>query len=368
MSRKNKGTKTEVSKWLAIVCAYRKEESELQATLDSAAESAGEIATIIAVEDKDATGPGRNRDRGIQAAPAGTEVIIVIDAHMRFQGDVLARMAEQVRANGGLLAPICHHNEQMSFDSPPYSGAKIMWTADDHTPRFAPLAAKWVKTGGPGPRNAVMGACYAFRRQWYNDAGCPLAMLAGWGGDEEALSIAAWMSGEEISVFDGHVAHLYRARQPWNVPSMTPVALSRSALVQAFVMECGSRSELMQHLRRNNITMPEKHPMQAEIDRVKTAMLKQRRTFKDWRREVCNQDGVYQAKQDGDEKQQRVQNPVVVRKPIECPHCGAQHDHDLPVENTYHNGQRRRHICPVCRLPFQTAPLVSVPQVVAIGI
>jgi hypothetical protein len=191
-------------------------------------------------------------------------------------------------------------------------------------------------------------------------------MLPGWGGDEEALSIAAWMCGEAISIFDGHVAHLYRAKQPWNVPSLTPVALSRSALVQAFVMECGSRSELMQHLRRNNITMPDKHPLQAEIDRVKTAMLKQDRTFKDWRREVCNQDGMYQAKQDGDEKQQRVQNPVVMRKPIRCPHCHTGHDNNLKVVNKYPNG-RRRHICPMCRMPFISAP-PNLEQVVVIPV
>lgn len=351
-------------KWLAIVCAYRKEETDLQATIESAAESAGEIATIFAVEDKDGTGPGRNRDRGIQEAPAGAEVIIIIDAHMRFHGDVLARLAKQIRAKGGLATPICHHNSTMSFDSPPYSGAKILWTADDHAPRYSPLAAKWCKTGGPGPRNAVMGACYAFRREWYEAAGRPLAMLAGWGGDEEALSIAAWLCGEEISVFDGHVAHLYRASLPWAAPSMVPVILSRAALVQAFVMECGARGELMQHLRRNNIAMPERHPLQAEIDRVKAAMLKQRRTFKAWMDAVCGRDQVSGPIQP-EPKKTRVQNPVVVRHGITCPHCHDTHD-KLPPQNCYPNGNKR-HICPTCKLPFVSIP-PRQPSIVSIGI
>ena len=366
MSKKNKVVKVKASnKWLAIVCAYRKEETELEATLASAAESAGDIATIIAVEDKDGTGPGRNRDRGIMAAPAGSEVIIIIDAHMRFQGDVLARMAEQVREKSGLLAPICHHNDTMSFESPPYTGAMIKWAAEDHTPRFAPLAAKWCKTGGPGPRNAIMGACYAFRRQWYVDAGQPLAMLPGWGGDEEALSIAAWMCGEAISIFDGHVSHLYRAKQPWNVPSLTPVALSRVSLVQAFVMECGSRGELMQHIRRNSIVIPDKHPLQVEIDRVKAAMLKQVRTFKDWRREVCDREEVYQETPESEEKKTRIQNPIAVRAGITCPHCHTTHDSIAP-QNCYPNGNKR-HICPACRNPFVSIPPKSR-QIMAIAI
>ena len=50
--------------WLAVVIAYRKEETDLAATVESAKLSAGLGAQIITVEDKDATGPGWNRHRG----------------------------------------------------------------------------------------------------------------------------------------------------------------------------------------------------------------------------------------------------------------------------------------------------------------
>lgn len=361
MSIINRKKKTSMK--TAIVVAFRKEETDLAATVESAVKSAGEGVKVIQVEDKDASGPGRNRDRGIMAAD-DADVIIIIDAHMRFQGTALQDIARQVRENGGLLTPICHHNEQMDFNVAPYTGAYINWTSSDHTPQFSPLAAKWCKNPEPGKRNAVMGACYAFRRQWYMDAGRPLAMLAGWGGDEEALSIAAWICGEEIRVIESHVAHLYRARQPWAVPSMTPIILSRAALVNAFVIEHVARGELMHHLRKNNVPMPDKHPLQAEIDRVKTSMLKQRRSFEDWRTEACGREDVEPG---SERKKPKVQNPIVTRKAIECPHCGSQHDHNLKVENTYQNGQRRRHICPVCHLPFQTVSQVFTPQVVAIG-
>lgn len=341
--------------WASIVCVHRTGDPELQDTLASAAESAGDGAKVIAVEDKDQTGPGRNRDRGIMAA-TDADVIIIIDAHMRFQGDVLAQMANQVRKHGGLICPLVHHHDRMTFDGRPMAGASIAWMATDHHPQFSPLSAAWSGSAGPRPCTAVKGDCYAFRRQWYLDAGRPLAMLAGWGGDEEALSIAAWLCGEPISVFDGHVARPIAAGLPWPAPSAVPMVESRAALVKAFVIEYNARNELMYHLRLNKVTVPGPLSLQAEVDRVKVAMLKQAVSFEDWRRVVYGTAAAGEARKPG-QPLAKISNPTVMRKGITCPHCGTFHEVGLTmgVVNVYPNGNRR-HICPVCHLPFISLP------------
>jgi glycosyltransferase involved in cell wall biosynthesis len=275
----------------AVICAWRKGETDLDATIDSAVASIGKHAKIILVEDKDGSGPARTRHRGIMAAE-GCDVIIIIDAHMRFSGNVLKKMAKAAN-DGALVCPLIWHNEACDFTGNPYAGARIVYRAKDGATHNA-LAGKWSKDTTPGLRSCVMGGAYAFRRQWYMvTAGQPLAMLPGWGGDEEALSIAAWISSAPIKVIDGKAAHRYRVKTPWKPTDseFRNVRLSRMALINAFVTNEITRAELKDWQRRG---VPEgiEDIITPEVARVRFAMSNCRRNWEQWYASVCESEEI----------------------------------------------------------------------------
>lgn len=202
---------------IGLVCAYRNE-TDLENTLASARLAAcGEIMTVYRVEDHASRGPGFCRHAGIvQATADGCDVIVIIDAHMRFQAGLLSGMAAAVRADRQLLlcAPCCH-NSRCGYDDKVYRGSRFTLRAETihgetgATERCS-LAAQW--TGPEEQCNAVMGACYAFDPAMYARAGSPLRMLHSWGGDEEYLSACFWFAGGHVSLYDrGEIcAHLAR--------------------------------------------------------------------------------------------------------------------------------------------------------------
>ena len=340
----------------AIVCAYHPKEPDLNQTTKSAMKSAGVGAKYYAVQDRDDTGPGRNRHRGIEAA-TDADVIVIIDAHMRFQGDVLARMIKQAAASGGLLVPYCHNNETLSLDDQPYAGARMVWgSQDDDIRQRCALVAKWAKDQKAGPRTAVMGACYAFRRDWYYAVGQPLSILDGWGCDEELLSIACWMSGHMPILIDGHVAHQYRARPPWPVApsSIAKVTVNRRRMIAAVCSDESDRHQLFQWQGNQDA------PLTPEVERLSKALLAQPRKWNDWKRLACGPAEINGQPVDNrviapEAPPKRQYHPQVVTPmyAIRCPHCGTEYDPlKLPVDKTYPNF--RRHICQnqACRRPF----------------
>ena len=286
----------------AIVCAWRAGEDDLAQTVESAQAAVFGGASIVTVEDKTAQGPGRTRHRGIEAA-ADAEVIVIIDAHMRFAPQSLSALASHAARNGGVCCARTYHNEACSFEGNPYSGARIVYRAKDGR-AFTSLAGKWSREAGHGARGCVMGACYAFRRDWYYEVGQPLSMLPGWGCDEEILSIASWLSGSMPQCLPVDVAHRYRERAPWPVMSADHAAVfqSRMALIHAAVSEATARHELEAWTRDG---VPEGVPAcaSAEAERCRLALLKLPRKWADWRAQVCEPDEI-------DGKQERKPNPV----------------------------------------------------------
>ena len=291
-------------KQTAIVCAWVNNpnpdygEPDLQPTLDDAARSAGKGCKVFAVEDRDQSGPGMNRDRGIMAA-SSSDVVVVIDAHMRFQGDVISRMVAECRKTGGLINCFCHHSDQpYSFDGNLYAGARMVWRNKVGN-IFLPLVAQWFNTATTkgkikdGKRTAVMGACYAFPREWYIEAGQPLAILNGWGCDEESLSIAAWLSGIPIMCYEGHVAHKYRhfgRQHPYCIFN------NHAALLEAFCADPKDRCDLYEWLRKSEVPATNNYPggvrscgavNSSQIARCRNAMAKMPRSWNQWKVKAC---------------------------------------------------------------------------------
>ena len=262
----------------AIIIPWRKGETELQSTIESAKASIGKGAIIYPVEDKIGDGPAMTRHRGIEAANK-SDVIVIVDAHMTFDGNVLRDMAREVKRNGGLLCAKCYHNSGCTWENGAtyYAGADIYYKGSDQNGKQA-LCWKWSADQKPGPRACVGGAIYVFRRDWYYKTGQCLSALPAWGCDEEALSITAWLSGHMPQVFDGKVAHRYRAKTPW-ASAARPVNMSRAAMICAIVPDAGERADLLAYQGVQLIETP-------EVARWRDALAKLPRTWVEWKASV----------------------------------------------------------------------------------
>ena len=332
----------------AVIIPWRQGETELQTTIDSAAASIGKSATIYPIEDTTHDGPAKTRHRGVMAATT-SDVIIMVDAHMIFDKRALLRMARYVNEHGGLICPKCYHNPECTFDAKHpsgasfYSGADIYYKTSDGNGQQA-LCWKWSTDPKPGPRPCVGGACYVFRREWYFGVGQPLSALPGWGGDEEALSISAWLSGHMPQVFDGRVAHRWRERAPWKLTGSENKAIrygSRAAIIGACVADQVDRADLLGWLQSKPV-------MSKEIARWREALLKQPRTWAQWKAEVAVMPEAGQKAG----KRKNTPNLTTPLHGVVCPHCHSSHDPKcLKVNHTWPNGNRR-HKCPKCNRPF----------------
>jgi hypothetical protein len=242
-------------------------------------------------------------------------------------------------------------------DGGAYYGGRIVYRAKDGKAQNA-LAVKWSRERHPGQRGAVVGACYVFPRSWYYEVGQPLAALPGWGCDEEALSISAWLAGRRIECLPTVCAHRYRAKAPWMVTDQEHAAVhaSRMALIRAVVSDCTARSEL-EKWQREWVREGIPACVSPEAERWRLALLKCPRAWRDWRAQVCEPDELDGVQAQPQAKVQparpaQVRNPTTPMHGVKCPHCGTVHDPKrLTVSHTYENGNRR-HMCPVCGNPF----------------
>lgn len=260
-----------------VIIPWREGETELQATIESASDSIGK-GVVMPVEDKAGDGPAMTRHRGIMAAKQA-DVIVIVDAHMKFDGPVLRDMAARVARHGGLLCAKCYHNEGCTWEDSAtyYAGADIRYMGQDHNGNQG-LLWKWSQDQKPGPRACIGGACYVFRRDWYIKTGQCLAALPAWGCDEEALSITAWLSGHDPKVHDGRVAHRWRATAPWP-GAARPIQMSRAALICAVVDDPRDRAALLKHQGAQPIETP-------EVARWRQALSKCPRKWADWKASV----------------------------------------------------------------------------------
>ena len=327
----------------AVIIPWREGETELQATIDSASASIGK-GLVLPIEDKVGDGPAMTRHRGIEAAD-GADVIVIVDAHMRFDGAVLRDMARAVAQRGGLLCAKCYHNAECSWEGSAvgYAGADIFLKSEDQNGKQA-LLWKWSPDREPGKRACIGGACYVFRRSWYYETGQCLSALPAWGCDEEALSITAWLSGHWPRVWDGRVSHRWRAKTPWPTAAR-PIAMSRAALICGVVADVNDRNDL---LRYQNVQPVES----TEVKRWRAALTKQPRTWAQWKKEVPSIQPATQAPAKQEPKRRNTPNLVASMPSLTCPHCHARHDPKaLRVTHTFPNGNRR-HLCPDCGKPF----------------
>ena len=329
--------------------------------------------SIKLVEDTPAMGCGFRRDQGIIESKA--DVVFLCDAHMHFDSGYFDHIRRHLERNPNDIT--VSRMQSMDYDWKDtkghlYAGAEIALCDDDGNGQFVPIAAKWRRDdAGDGPIGAVMGACYAMTRDSYVAMGRPLSILRAWGGDEEMLSIACWLTGGKVQLIPGIAHHMYAA------PKVNKAALShgecveiwanRLAMLTAIPMQAETSARLVDWLRRTSFVTANKDQINAalsgriqDIQRVNNRLGEASMTFErymsEWGRKHTEKNEAEimreQTKLAADtQRRQYVQAPVVRDGGIPCPHCGAGHGHK--VTNTYPNGNRRR-VCGKCGLPFVT--------------
>ena len=194
-----------------VVIPEHNEKQNLAETIANIKATQKNCVHIEHVNDTERMGTSYSRHVGITRVK--TEVIITIDAHMRFMPGALDKMAQHIAdsTQDTLCCLRCHYNDSFDFDKPSYTGAKLLWKQDEKENRKA-ISAVW-DSNDVGEIPAVMGGCYGFKKSSYLKMGEPWKLGFGWGGDEETLSVAMRLIGGVVELLPYRCAHLYIPRK-----------------------------------------------------------------------------------------------------------------------------------------------------------
>ena len=315
------------------------------------------------------------RDRGIREA--ATSVVVIVDGHMAFDRGLFAEMTRYVLGHPNHVACACVGGLNPETWEPcgaVYHGANVVLRLVEKGMPNTPLALKWRPERDCGPVRGVLGACYAFSREWYVDGlGAPWSGGTGWGCDEETLSLTNWLSGGETVVLPVTAHHWYRTQG--NVPYRADALAvygqwaNRLRLIKSLPLAPEQEKELTDHLWSNGSLRTCRSQIESLVDFADCAerrarMAKSSRTWEDF----CSLPGVsdtvdsapvpFPPRQKPTEpiaaatfstRKPPEDNRVVVDPGIRCVHCSEAYGHT--VTNTYPNG-RRRMLCGSCGRPF----------------
>ena len=273
----------------SVIIAQRNE-PDLQNTLDNIKATQANAETIV-INDKSGKGPQYCRNTGIHSST--TEIVIVIDAHMRFAKGALDDMAEYIAKNPDHVACAkCHHNSTMDLKDNPYMGARFCWKSQELN-QYWIMHGKWRSETTTGEIGCVMGACYAFNRSRYIEVlKSPWRFGKGWGMDEETLSLSNWLSGGKVMLLDIDVAHLARTGSQvpfiYSPQQFDGVWANRLALLRMFPIPAAETEELVQWLCQNNIMQNRWNEINGLLDHRGLSDIRDhyatfKRSFIDWK-------------------------------------------------------------------------------------
>ena len=222
---------------LSFVLPARDESPEvLRATVDGIlATSAGHEREIVVVDDA-STAPvslehpqvrlvrnnvsvGSAQSRRLGVAITTGDVLVVMDAHMKFAPDWIEQMLSHVDCGAVLCAgwwdyemthPLCWGAEFLWSSERDYHAGKVPGFGFRHRTRFPGEGAVEVPM--------IIGACYMMLRRSYEQMGGFSPFFRTWGRMEQDLSIRAWITGVGLKcVTSARVGHLSRSKFPYPV-------------------------------------------------------------------------------------------------------------------------------------------------------
>lgn len=192
---------------------------------------------VYAIRHEHRTGVDASRHEAI--CHADTPYILILDAHMRFQNDQwmerLLAYLHQVESARTIFCTECvslgYGIDRIEDAISKYRGAGLHLIAPynsntrDGEPRVCTdvLEGKWLTSlqwkNEPFEISCVMGANYAFHKQWYMHLR-GLQGLQKWGTSEPYLSLKSWLAGGDCKCLpDITIAHYFRDRTPFSTES-----------------------------------------------------------------------------------------------------------------------------------------------------
>ena len=292
---------------LSVIITIRGEEPHLARTIHNVRQAAGCPVEIITVydgqmnDDVDADqvlvhltprGIGPSRDRGIKAAKYA--VVILIDAHMNFEPGFGQKILDHFRLKKNAKDVTCGRCIPSLADLSPeagndgYAGARFSLKSEESGGEKWCLSGKWSDQEVNSEIGCVFGACYAFRRAWYEELGSPLLLLSGWWGDEEYLSIASWLAGGRCYLLDYWASHLFRDQPSfkWERTDWMKPTANRSRLIDLFPCEDGLKAELIAWHSLSLRTADAEYIAHLEADRRRPEVKTSKKLWKTWSENV----------------------------------------------------------------------------------
>lgn len=164
--------------------------------------------------------------RDLGAEMAQTPFLLFLDAHMRIEADVVAPLVRFLGNNPRTLA--CLQTRVWEGFPPRRRGGEVKTRGCRINFDNKPFAAEWLmlkechRDQQEIEIPCVMGAAYGIGREYYRYLH-GLKGLAGWGFDEQFLSLKVWLEGGRCMLLKNvEVGHVYRPRPPYLVsPSRT---------------------------------------------------------------------------------------------------------------------------------------------------
>ncbi|MEK0325894.1 MAG: glycosyltransferase family 2 protein, partial [Nitrosopumilus sp.] len=161
-----------------------------------------------------------DKPRGVGAArhigckEASGDIVMVVDAHMRFPTDCINRMLAHIeRHPEAIICPCSTAFTECNLDDFCGTGAYLRL---DATRGYVSTWLPMKQLDDPCPQvPSVLGACYMLRKPLLERLGGWGPGLRGWGCDEEYISIRAWLLGHEVRLaLDTYAAHFYQEKFP----------------------------------------------------------------------------------------------------------------------------------------------------------
>lgn len=257
---------------LSIVIASYNDNDQLAATVASIRATAGEGPEIVVVDDcsvrpinfipnvklvRNSRRIGCGPSRFVGAMKAVGEYLLICDSHMRFASGWYEAAMTKLRPKVLHCGRCLGLGKDMNVDAPEgaYSGATWNFCGPDRAfPRLNQvLECVWAaeQEGDDYEIPAVMGAIYFLQREWFIQMN-PLRHLHLWGGDEQELSLKAWLSGGEIRLLKSvRVGHLFRQGQVSNSFVMPHHVMYNKLLVAHTCLPPEMATRLQNKMQRN---------------------------------------------------------------------------------------------------------------------
>jgi len=377
---------------LSIIVTIRGDEPQTANTCMNAKEKAGCPVEIIAVYDgtpydpdlqsyadkilehRTARGIGQSRHKGINAARYS--VVMLIDAHMDFEEGFGQKILDHFRKKKHYKDVACGRCVPSMLDLSPirdddgsvshgYTAARFSIRSEETGGEKWCLSGKWSEQEVETEIGCVFGACYAFRKKWYEEIGEPLNLLSGWWGDEEYLSIASWLAGGRCYLIDFWASHLFRDRPSftWTKAERMAPSVNRSRLVDLFPASDDMNENFRAWLELSISAADRDYLTAYDANRVRPEVIEAKKLWKTWTKNVDSfldrwvDDEAQplnvrtqmreEARPWKQEQSTMVLPPVDVprvqqRKVIVCPNCG--HGNSFRVKSTQRiNGELRRY-------------------------